>query len=214
MSKVLVIAEHDGQSLNLSTAKTVACAADIDGASIDVVVFAAAAAEIAAEAAKLDSVSRVLTVENPANANALAAVIAPQVVALAGNYSHAFAASTTFGKDLMPRVAALLGVNQISDIMSVLSSHAFKRRSTQAMLCRRLKRRPISQLLRPFAQRRTRPWKAAILLLLRQQHARSNCPLILATSICRLVLRIARISKPQQKSFPVAARWQVQRIST
>jgi len=127
MPNVLVIAEHDGQSLNLSTAKTVACAAEIDGASIDVVVLAASAADIAAEAAKLDSVSRVLTIENPANANALAAVIAPQVVALAANYSHVFAASTTFGKDLMPRVAALLGVNQISDIMSVLGAHSFKR---------------------------------------------------------------------------------------
>ena len=127
MSKILVIAEHDGQALNPSTAKTVACAADIEGASIDVVVFAAAAADVAAEAAKLDSVARVLTVENAANENPLAAVIAPQVVALADGYSHVFGPSTTFGKDLMPRVAALLGVNQISDIMNVLGSHSFQR---------------------------------------------------------------------------------------
>jgi electron transfer flavoprotein alpha subunit len=127
MSKILIIAEHDGQTLNPSTAKTVACAADISDATIDVAVFAESAADIAAQAAQLDSVNRVLTVENPANANALAAVIAPQVVELAANYSHVFGPSTTFGKDLMPRVAALLGVNQISDVMGVLSSHSFQR---------------------------------------------------------------------------------------
>ena len=127
MSNILIIADHDGQTLNPSTAKTVACAADISDSTIDVVIFAASAADIAAEAAQLDSVNRVLMVENPANANALAAVIAPQVVELAANYSHVFGASTTFGKDLMPRVAALLGVNQISDIMSVLGSHSFQR---------------------------------------------------------------------------------------
>ena len=127
MSNVLIIAEHDGQSINLSTAKTVACAAGIDGASIDVLVLADSAAGIAAEAAKLDSINRVLTVENDANTNALAAILAPQVVAVAANYSHVFGPSTTFGKDLMPRVAALLGVNQISDVMEVISSHSFKR---------------------------------------------------------------------------------------
>jgi electron transfer flavoprotein alpha subunit len=127
MSNILVIAEHDGQTLNPSTAKTVACAAEISGATIDVVVFAESATEVASQAAQLDSVSRVLTVENPANADALAAVIAPQIVALAGNYSHVFGPSTTFGKDLMPRVAALLGVNQISDVMGVMSSHSFQR---------------------------------------------------------------------------------------
>jgi electron transfer flavoprotein alpha subunit len=127
MSKVLIIAEHDGQALNLSTAKTVACAAEIDGATIDILVLGAATAGIAAEAARLDSVSRVLTVDNPANVNALAAVLAPQIVVLAASYSHVFGPSTTFGKDLMPRVAALLGVNQISDVMAVLGSHTFKR---------------------------------------------------------------------------------------
>ena len=127
MSNILVIAEHDGQTLNPSTAKTVACAAEISDATIDVVVFAESAADVASQAAQLDSVSRVLTVENPVNADALAAVIAPQIVELAANYSHVFGPSTTFGKDLMPRVSALLGVNQISDIMGVMSSHSFQR---------------------------------------------------------------------------------------
>ena len=127
MTKILVIAEHDGQALNPSTEKTVACASEIDGATIDVVVFADSAASVAAEAATLDSVSRVLTVDNAANTEALAAVLAPQVVALAADYTHVFGPSTTFGKDLMPRVAALLGVNQISDIMSVLGPYKFER---------------------------------------------------------------------------------------
>ena len=127
MSKVLVVAEHDDSALNSSTAKTVACAAGIDGAEIDVVVLAESAAEIASEAAALDSVARVLTVENAANKHALSAVLAPQIVELAGGYSHVFGPSTTFGKDLMPRVAALLGVSQISDVMSVEGSHTFKR---------------------------------------------------------------------------------------
>ena len=127
MSKILLIAEHDGTTLNLSTAKMVACAADIDGADIDVLVLAESAADVAAEAATLASVSRVLTVENAANKHPLAAILAPQIVAVADGYSHIFGPSTTFGKDLMPRVAALLGVNQISDVMSVAGTHKFKR---------------------------------------------------------------------------------------
>ena len=127
MSRILLIGEHDGNALNPAVAKCVACATDIDGAEIDVVIFAASAGEIPTEAASLDGVARVLSVENEANKDALAAVIAPQVVELAAGYSHVFGPSTTFGKDLMPRVAALLGVNQISDIMSVEGSHRFKR---------------------------------------------------------------------------------------
>ncbi len=127
MAKILVIAEHDGATLNPSVAKTVACAAEIDAANIDVVVLAESAKSIAGEAAQLDSISRVLTVENPANKDALAAILAPQVASLTSAYSHVFGPSTTFGKDLMPRVAALIGVNQISDIMSVDGSHTFKR---------------------------------------------------------------------------------------
>jgi len=127
MTKILLIAEHDGENLNPATAKCVACAAEIEGAEIDVAVFAATAGPVAEQAARLDSVARVLTIENEANANPLAAVIAPQVQALAEGYSHVFGASTTFGKDLMPRVAALLGVNQVSDVMSVEGPHRFKR---------------------------------------------------------------------------------------
>ena len=127
MAKVLLIAEHDGENLNPNTAKCVACAASIPGAEIDVAVFAESAGDIAAAAASLESVSRVLSSEDPAYRGALAAVLAPQIVALAGNYDYVLGPSTTFGKDVMPRVAALLGVNQVSDIMSVEGERTFKR---------------------------------------------------------------------------------------
>jgi len=127
MSKILIIAEHDGSTLNSSTAKTVACAASIEGAEIDIAVLAATAAAVAAQAAELESVARVLTLERAENEQAIAAVLAPQIASLADGYSHIFGPSTTFGKDLMPHVAALLGVNQVSDIMSVESSHTFRR---------------------------------------------------------------------------------------
>lgn len=127
MTKVLIVAEHDGSALNPSTAKCVSCAAAIDGAEIDIVVLAAATADIAAQAAEIDSVSRVLTIERAENEKPITAVLAPQIAAIAGDYSHILGPSTTFGKDLMPHVAALLGVNQVSDIMTVENSHTFKR---------------------------------------------------------------------------------------
>ena len=127
MARILVIAEHDDAALNVSTAKTVACAAEIEGGEIDILVLAADPGSIAAEAAQLASVSRVLTVENAANEHSLAAILAPQIVAAADGYTHLLGPSSTFGKDVMPRVAALLGVNQVSDIMSVDGPYAFKR---------------------------------------------------------------------------------------
>ncbi len=127
MPTILVIAEHDGSTLNPATAKTVACAAAIDGADITVAVLAADAGALAAEAAALDGVARVATVERSDNAAPLAALLAPQIVALADGYDYVLAPSTTFGKDLTPRVAALLGVNQISDIMEVVGERTFKR---------------------------------------------------------------------------------------
>jgi len=127
MARILLIAEHESGVLNPSVAKCVDCAAQIDGADIDVLVLADNTAPVAAEAAKLDSVKRVLTVDNPANAYPLSAVLAPQVAAVADGYTHVFGPSTTFGKDLMPRVAALLGVNQVSDIMAVEGPYRFRR---------------------------------------------------------------------------------------
>jgi len=127
MSKILIIAEHADGRVNPSTAKSLSCAAEISDADIHVAVFANDGSAVATEIATYASVSKVIQIDNAANENLLSAAIAPQVVAIADGYTHIFGPSTTFGKDLMPRVAALLGVNQISDIMAVLGSHSFKR---------------------------------------------------------------------------------------
>ncbi|UYK84307.1 electron transfer flavoprotein subunit alpha/FixB family protein [Xanthomonas sacchari] len=127
MSKILVVAEHLNGQLNAATAKCVSAAQAISPDAIDVVVLAADPAAVAAQAAQIAGVARVLTVANPANEHAIAQVLGPQIAALAKGYSHVFGPSTTFGKDLMPVVAALLGVNQISDLMAVDGKYAFKR---------------------------------------------------------------------------------------
>jgi electron transfer flavoprotein alpha subunit len=113
--------------LDVSTAKCVRCALDLQPQSIDVVVFAHDGASVAAQAARLAGVERVLLVEAAHNAASLAAVIAPQLAALAAGYTHVLGPSTTFGKDLLPRAAALLGVGQLSDVLEVLGPHRFRR---------------------------------------------------------------------------------------
>ena len=126
-SKVLIVAEHLDGKLNASTARCVSAAQALQPEAIDIVVLAADPAAVAAEAAQVAGVIKVLAVANPANANPVAQVLAPQVARLAAGYSHVFGPSTTFGKDLMPCVAALLGVAQVSDVMAVEGSHVFKR---------------------------------------------------------------------------------------
>ena len=127
MSNVLIVAEHLNGKLNAATAKTVTAAAALNPDGIDIVVLAADPAAVASEAAQIAGVGKVLTIANAANANPIAQIQAPQIAALAKGYTHVFGPSTTFGKDLMPAVAALLGVNQVSDLMAVDGTHTFKR---------------------------------------------------------------------------------------
>jgi electron transfer flavoprotein alpha subunit len=127
MSRVLIIAEHLNGQLNSATARCVACAHALNAESIDVLVLSHAGQSIAEQAAKISGVSKVLFTDNTANEHAIAQILAPQIADVAKNYTHVFGPSTTFGKDLMPCVAALLGVAQVSDVMSVESSHSFKR---------------------------------------------------------------------------------------
>ncbi|MEZ5499684.1 MAG: electron transfer flavoprotein subunit alpha/FixB family protein [Steroidobacteraceae bacterium] len=127
MSKVLIVAEHANGKLNPSTAKCVSCAQQIPGAEITVAIFASDAASLATEAAKLAGVTRVLRVDNAVHAHQMAAAIAPQLAELAAGATHVFGPSTTFGKDLMPRVAALLDCPQLSDIMACDSATTFRR---------------------------------------------------------------------------------------
>jgi electron transfer flavoprotein alpha subunit len=127
MSRVLIIAEHDGSNLNPSTARCLACAAGVAPASTDVVVLGADAAAVASQAAVLAGVTGVITISSPAYRNPVAALLAAQVAPLARDYDYVLAPSTTFGKDILPRVAALLGVPQVSDIMAVAGPRTFQR---------------------------------------------------------------------------------------
>jgi electron transfer flavoprotein alpha subunit len=127
MSQVLIVAEHAGGKLNAATAKCVSAAAGLAASEIVVAVFCAPGSPVAAQAAQIAGVSRVLQVASEANQHALAATLAPQVAELAQSFSHVFGPSTTFGKDLMPRVAALLDAPQVSDIMAIESATRFRR---------------------------------------------------------------------------------------
>jgi len=126
MSRILIIAEHDGQALNISTAKCVSCAKVIGG-EIDIAVFGNGIDGVAAEAAALDSVGTVYAVNAEHLEAPLAANWAAETLSMAEGYSHLLGPSTTLGKDLMPRIAALAGVNQVSDIMAVNGPNSFKR---------------------------------------------------------------------------------------
>ena len=126
MSRTLIIAEHDGQNLNPSTAKCAKCASAI-GHEYDIVVLGSSVAEIASQAATIDGAGTVFAIDAEHLASPLAVNHAAEVVAMADNYSHILGPSTTYGRDLMPRIAALLGVNQVSDISEVESPYHFKR---------------------------------------------------------------------------------------
>jgi electron transfer flavoprotein alpha subunit len=127
MHKILIVGEHDGKTLNPATAKCVTCAVKVPEAEVTIAVLGADTTAVAAQAAAIAGVKAVVRVDRPENAHPLAATFAPQVAALAADYSHVFGPSTSFGKDLMPRVAALLGVPQVSDLMAVESAYKFRR---------------------------------------------------------------------------------------
>lgn len=126
MSRTLIIAEHDGQNLNPSTAKCANCASAI-GLPYDIIVMGSSIQEIAGQAAAINGTGTVFAMDADHLENPLAANYASEVAALASDYTHILGPSTTFGRDLMPRIAALLGVNQVSDISAVEGSHHFKR---------------------------------------------------------------------------------------
>jgi electron transfer flavoprotein alpha subunit len=127
MNRILVVAEHDGRQLNPATAKCVSCARGFGEVEITIAILGHTVDSIADQAAALDGVAVVLKLDSSANAQALAASYAPQIAALATAYTHVFAPSTTFGKDLLPRVAALLDAPMISDVMAVEAPRRFRR---------------------------------------------------------------------------------------
>ncbi len=123
---ILVIAEHDNGSLKPSTLNAVTAAAALGG-DIHVLVAGSNAKPAADAAAAIAGVSKVLLADAPQYEHALAEVVAPLVVGLAPGYSHILATATSAAKNLLPRVAALLDVAQISDISGIVSADTFVR---------------------------------------------------------------------------------------
>ena len=123
---VLVIAEHDNAHLKGATLNVVAAAAKIGG-DIHVLVAGSGAQAVADQAAKIAGVSKVLLADGPSLADGLAENVAAQVVAVAAPYSHILFAATASGKNVAPRLAALLDVAQISEITAVDSPDTFER---------------------------------------------------------------------------------------
>jgi len=123
---ILVFAEHDNSTLKADTLKTVAAAQAIGG-DIHLLVAGSNCQAVAQEAAKTNGVSKVLVADNAAYEYQLAENISLLVTELAGDYEHILATALTTGKNFMPRVAALLDVAQISDIIAVESADTFVR---------------------------------------------------------------------------------------
>ena len=123
---ILVFAEHDNETLSDQTAKAVDAAAKIGG-DIHVLVAGKGAGAVAEAAGKLDGVTKVLHADGDDYAHGLAEPFADLIVKLADGYDVLLAPATTAGKNVMPRVAALLDVMQISDILEVVSADTFKR---------------------------------------------------------------------------------------
>jgi electron transfer flavoprotein alpha subunit len=122
----LLLAEHDNHRLNEATAKTLSAAQKLGG-EVHVLVAGKNTGAVADEAAKLSGVAKVLLAEGDALEHGLAEPLAALIVGLAGGYDALVAPATTSGKNVMPRVAALLDVMQLSDVMEVLASDTFRR---------------------------------------------------------------------------------------
>ncbi len=123
---VLVLAEHDNASLNVATLSAVAAARDM-GDKIHMLVAGENCGAVAAECAQVSGIRKVLTAEAAHLAHGLAEDLAALIAGLAGGYTHLVATATTHGKNVMPRVAALLDVQQVSDITGVESADTFVR---------------------------------------------------------------------------------------
>jgi len=127
MTKILVIAELVDGGIARATLQTIAAASALSPDAIDVAVLSDDGRTAAAAAAGVAGVSRVLLAEREENSVCLASVLAPQVAQLATDYTHVLAPATTFGKDLLPRAAAICGVGMLSDVSAVDGPYRFRR---------------------------------------------------------------------------------------
>ena len=123
---ILVYAEHDNKKLKKATRNTITAASKIGG-DIVVLVAGLGCEAVAEQAAKVAGVSKVLCASNAAFEHQLAENVAKLVVSLAGDYSHIVAPATTTGKNFLPRVAALLDVNMLTDVTAVIDAETFER---------------------------------------------------------------------------------------
>ena len=123
---ILVVAEHDNSEIKGSTLNTVTAASEIGG-DISILVAGSESSSVAEQAAKISSISSVIHVDDPIYKNFLAEDLANLVVSVADGFNYILAPATTFGKNFLPRVAAKLDVQQISDIISVEDADTFKR---------------------------------------------------------------------------------------
>ncbi len=121
----LVVAEHDNAALKPATLNTISAAAQLG--DVAVLVAGQDCRSAGEEAAKVQGVAKVVVVNNPRYAHPLAEVLAPLIAGLARSYSHVLAPATTFGKNVLPRVAALLDVSQVSEIVAIVSADTFQR---------------------------------------------------------------------------------------
>ena len=124
--KTLVIAEHDNGALKPETSKTINAASKL-GFDIDVLIAGSNLGAMSEKAASIEGVTNVLTADNSLYEHQLAENLAELVLSIADDYTHIVASATTTGKNFMPRVAALLDVAQISEIIEVVDSETFKR---------------------------------------------------------------------------------------
>ena len=122
---VLVIADHDNAALKGATFNTVTAAQELG--DVTILVAGSDCGAVADEAAKLTGINKVLVADDAQYANPLAEVFAPLVIGMAGDYTHILASATTFGKNLLPRVAALMDVQQISEITAIQDADIFER---------------------------------------------------------------------------------------
>jgi electron transfer flavoprotein alpha subunit len=124
--KALVLAEHDNATLRAATRNVVSAALQAAG-SVDILVVGSGCAAVAEQARTIAGVGRVLVADAPHFADGLAENVAPQVVALAAGYTHVFAPASSFGKNVLPRVAAHLDCAQVSDVIAVLAPDTYAR---------------------------------------------------------------------------------------
>lgn len=125
--KSLVIVQHDNTNISTATLHCICAASEIDATELHVLVAGHDCASVAEQAATLSNVTQVIHADDASYANFLAENMATLITSIGKDYSHILAPSNTFGKNIMPRVAALLDVAQITDMMEVIDANTFKR---------------------------------------------------------------------------------------